>query len=288
MTLTLAGDPLVAAMVATGAPARLETADGESYRASLAAPVSLRGALWGLVTASTSRRGALPPGAEQRLADFGALVAQSLENAQAQEEIAASRARVVEASDAARRRLERDLHDGAQQRLVSLALTLRMAEAKVAEPAVTSELLRLAREQLTAGLNELQELARGIHPALLTKRGLRPALESLAGRAPLPVDVEGAQERLPERVEVATYYVVAEALTNAAKHARASRARVSVQTIDGAVRIEVADDGAGGADESGGSGLRGLADRVESLGGTFSVASPRGGGTLIRVRLPLG
>jgi PAS domain S-box-containing protein len=205
-----------------------------------------------------------------------------------EEEVRASRARIVAAGDEERRRLERNLHDGAQQRLVSVSLALRLAEAKVrADPETTERTLAAAREELGHALEELRELARGIHPAILTDRGLGPALEALAARAPLPVEIEHGEERLPPSVEVAAYYVVSEALANVAKYADATSVRVSVARQNGAAHVLVADDGVGGADPAGGSGLRGLADRVAALNGTLEVDSPRGGGTKIRAEIPL-
>ncbi|HWM10311.1 MAG TPA: histidine kinase [Solirubrobacteraceae bacterium] len=203
------------------------------------------------------------------------------------EELQAVSARLVAAGDAARRRIERDLHDGAQQRLVSLSVTLNLAR-KSAEPGTrTIELLDSAMTELTAGLAELRELARGIHPAVLTERGLDPALESLAARAPLPVTVTAdVEERLPPAVEAAAYFVVMEALTNVAKYASARSAEVTVEQIDGRVVVGVRDDGIGGADPATGTGLAGLADRVAALGGRLSVESPPGGGTVVRADLP--
>jgi len=203
------------------------------------------------------------------------------------EELQAVSARLVAAGDAARRRIERDLHDGAQQRLVSLSVTLNLAR-KSAEPGTrTIELLDSAMTELTAGLAELRELARGIHPAVLTERGLDPALESLAARAPLPVSVTAdVEERLPPAVEAAAYFVVMEALTNVAKYASARSAEVTVEQIDGRVVVGVRDDGIGGADPATGTGLAGLADRVAALGGRLSVESPPGGGTVVRADLP--
>jgi signal transduction histidine kinase len=204
------------------------------------------------------------------------------------EELAASRARIVTAGDVERRRLERNLHDGAQQRLVALSLALRLAQAKLdSDPAGARETLAAAGEELNLALAELRELARGLHPAVLSDRGLRPAIEMLAGRAPVPVEVEEVPgERLPEPVEAAAYYLIAEALTNVAKYAAASSVRVRVVASDSSVVVEVADDGAGGADPAGGTGLRGLADRVEALGGRLRVWSPAGGGTRIRAEIP--
>ena len=206
------------------------------------------------------------------------------------EELRASRARLVEAGDAERRRLERDLHDGAQARLVALALLLRTARAQAAGPVV--ELLDRAQDELQAGLSELRELARGIHPALLTERGLEPALQALVARVPVPVTLEAdAVGRLPDPapqpIESAAYFVVSEALANVSKYARATHATVSVRRFGGRVSVEVADDGVGGADAAQGSGLRGLADRVAALDGTLALDSPPGRGTRLRAEIPV-
>jgi PAS domain S-box-containing protein len=205
------------------------------------------------------------------------------------EEVRASRARIVEAADATRRRLERDLHDGAQQRLVALSVSLRLAEAKLSsDPGAASPILAGAREELALALEELRELARGIHPAVLTDRGLAAAVEALVARTPLQVEVELPEERLPSAVEAALYYVVAESLTNVVKYAHATSARVRLEVNgDGVVTAEVRDDGVGGADPTRGSGLRGLADRVEALDGRLVVDSPAGGGTRVRVEVPV-
>jgi signal transduction histidine kinase len=203
------------------------------------------------------------------------------------DELSASRRRIVESGDAARRRLERDLHDGAQQRLVSLALSLRILRQKVEDDPEALDELETARTELEHALEELRELARGIHPSILSDRGLPAALDGLAHRAPIPVELESTpEERLPERVESAAYFVVAEALTNVAKYARATHASVNVFRNDGHVRVEVADDGVGGADPRTGSGLAGLVDRVAALGGELEVESPPGGGTTIRAEIP--
>jgi signal transduction histidine kinase len=208
---------------------------------------------------------------------------------QSREELAASRARIVAAGDQARRRIERDLHDGTQQRLVSLVLDLRAAEAAVPsdEPELRGQLARIA-DGLAGALEELRELSRGIHPAILSEGGLGPALKALARRSAVPVELEvDVQGRLPERVEVAAYYVVSEALANAAKHAHASVAEVEAQARDGLLHLSVRDDGVGGATPGGGSGLVGLADRVEALGGTIRVHSPAGQGTRLQIDLPI-
>src|SRR4051812_2839372 len=203
------------------------------------------------------------------------------------EELRASRARLVAAGDAARRRIERDLHDGAQQHLVSLALTLRLARIGAEDGSRTALMIDQAIGQLKEGLHELRELARGIHPAVLTERGLEAALEGLAARAPVPVTVTThLGDRLPPAVESAAYFVIAEALTNVAKYAQASAAAVSVRRENGHVVIDVADDGVGGADASAGSGLRGMADRVAALDGRIRLDSPPGGGTVVRAELP--
>jgi signal transduction histidine kinase len=200
--------------------------------------------------------------------------------------IEASRARFVEAADNARRQLARDLHDGAQQRLVLAALTLRRAEAEVrGTPA--EALVAEAADQLQQGLAELRELARGIHPAVLNDHGLAPALESLAARTPVPVELHVTPERVAPVVEASMYFTIAEALTNVVKHAAARQVAVTVELEEGGLVAEIADDGAGGARAGGGSGLRGLADRLDALGGTLTVDSPSGEGTVVRAWAPL-
>jgi signal transduction histidine kinase len=206
------------------------------------------------------------------------------------EELRRSRERMLRIGLEERRRLERDLHDGAQQRLVSMALSIRMARARLNEdPLVADQLLATAGEELDSALGELRELARGIHPAVLTDRGLGTALETLANRAPVPVELaELPDERLPEAVELAAYFVVAEALTNVAKYAEASHATVEIARENGRLMVEVADDGVGGADPENGSGLRGLADRIAVLEGRLEIDSERGRGTTIRAQIPCG
>ena len=216
----------------------------------VAAPIVVSGRLWGATSISIgSGLGRFPPGVEERLEKFTSLVAVALANAEAREQLTASRARIVQAGDAERRRLERNLHDGAQQRLVSLSLGLRLAESRLSDdPAAAAELIAEASDELALGLEELRELARGIHPAVLTDRGLTPALEALATRATLPVEVNGLPpERLPEPIEAAAFYVVSESLANVAKYASASRARVDLDRDDGLLVVEVSDDGVGGA-----------------------------------------
>ena len=283
----------------TGAPARIDyekeppavqamiRSDGVAD--GVAAPIVVSGRLWGALSISVAAPDELGAGVEMQVAKFTNLVAVTLANAEAREQLTASRARIVQAGDAERRRLERNLHDGAQQRLVSLALSLRLAQSRLAEdPAAAAALLAQASDELALSLEELRELARGIHPAILTDRGLAPAVEALAARATLPVEVNGhLPERLPGAVEAAAFYVVSESLTNVAKYASASRARVDLVADDGLLVVEVTDDGVGGADAAKGSGLRGLADRVEALGGRLRVSSELGHGTTVRAELPL-
>jgi signal transduction histidine kinase len=216
-------------------------------------------------------------------------VATAIANAESRAELHASRARIVATADATRRRIERDLHDGTQQRLVSLALELRAAEQAV--PAELHEhraALARAAEGLTSVLDELREISRGIHPGILAQGGIGPALKTLARRSAVPVELDLPSElQLPERIEVATYYIVSEAMTNAAKHAHASVVHVAVQADEQLLRVSVRDDGRGGADPDGGSGLIGLKDRTEAMGGTMSLRSPLGAGTSLQVELPL-
>ena len=229
-------------------------------------------------------RGGVVP--EARLTDFAELAATAIANAEARAELTASRARIVATTDQARRRIERDLHDGAQQRLVSVALRLRTAAAAIPpEEEVQQELAGIGSE-LDDALADLRELSRGIHPAILSEGGLGPALRTLARRSSVPVELQvGTKGRLPERIEVAAYYVVAEALANVAKHARASVVQVDVDADDGLLRLAIRDDGVGGADPARGSGLVGLKDRVEATGGTLRVESRRGQGTRLLVEL---
>jgi signal transduction histidine kinase len=203
-------------------------------------------------------------------------------------ELRASRERMLRIGLEERRRLERDLHDGAQQRLVSMALNIRLARAKLNEdPLAADQLLASAGDELTSALEELRELARGIHPAVLTDRGLGTALETLASRAPVPVELAAfPEERLPEAVELAAYFVVAEALTNVAKYASATHATVEIARDNGRLVVEVADDGVGGANPDKGTGLRGLADRLAVLEGRLEIDSERGRGTTVRARIP--
>jgi signal transduction histidine kinase len=255
----------------------------------IAAPVIVNASLLGALTALRFGDEVFTSGAEVRLRSFADLAAQSIANERAQADLRASRARLVSTADETRRRLERNLHDGAQQRLVSVSIAIRLATAKlVADPDEARSMLVSASEELTQALQELRDLARGLHPSILTDRGLGPALEALCGRAPLPVRLVNEVEcSLPTSVEAALYYLVAEALTNVAKYADATAADVHVICSAAAARVEVADNGLGGADPEGGSGLSGLIDRIEALGGRLGIESPPGGGTRVWAELPL-
>ena len=259
------------------------------FAAAVGVPITVAGATWGALVVALKEDETLPLETEHRLQAFAELVGLAVASAQAREELEASRLRIVEASDTERRRLERNLHDGAQQRLVAASVGLRLAQAKLrTSPGEAETLLETLSQELGEALTELRELAQGIHPAVLTERGLGPALEVLAARAPLTVEL-GLElpERLPEPVETAAYYTVSEALANVVKHADACSAAVRVACGDGRILVEVADDGAGGADAERGSGLRGLRDRVETLDGELLVDSRPGRGTVVRAALPV-
>jgi signal transduction histidine kinase len=245
--------------------------------------------LWGAMSAFSKADTPLPSGIEMRLADFTDLVGAAIANTQARADLTTSRARLVTATDDIRRRIERDLHDGTQQRLVSLALDVRNTQARVSDtqPQLRIELDDIA-DGLVAALDEMREISRGIHPALLARGGLGSALKVLVRRSPLPVELDiNLDGRLPDSVEVAAYYVVAEALTNAAKHARPTAIWVAADVVDGRLWLTVRDDGIGGADPANGSGLTGLTDRVEALSGAITVQSLPGEGTILQVWLPL-
>ena len=245
------------------------------------------GAVWGLVTIA-STDGPLPDRAEDRLAEFTELLGTAIANTQSRTELSASRARIVAAADETRRRLERDLHDGIQQRLVSLALKAGTIATMTPRPAdeIQGELSLLA-DGLGTALDELREVSHGIHPAILSEAGLGPALEALARRSAVPVELDlNLGPRLGEQVEAAGYYIASEAVTNVVKHAQASVIDMRVDGCDGALTLSISDDGIGGADPSRGSGIIGLKDRVEALGGTISVLSPPGHGTALHVQLP--
>jgi signal transduction histidine kinase len=256
-------------------------------RSVVGAPVNVAGKLWGAIMAVSGQPFSFPEDTERRIADFAELVTAALANVDAREQLAASRARIVEAGYEERRRLERDLHDGAQQELVGVVLSLKLAQQKLtAAPGEVRELVDEALERTQSGIRDLRDLAAGIHPSVLTDRGLGAALEALASRSPVPVELETVNtEGLPPSVEATAYFLVAEALTNVAKHARAERVDVSLRVESGWLAVEVRDDGTGGADASTGSGLRGLADRVSALGGWLEIESLPGEGTTISARI---
>jgi signal transduction histidine kinase len=294
-------ETIAAEVLRTGRPARMSDYENnpsviggwvarQGIRYVVGCPVKVEGSIWGVMLIYSLRTEPRPGFTEDRMLEFVELVGTAIANAQGRSELLASRARVVAASDESRRRIERNLHDGAQQQLVSLGLRLRAAEAAV-EP-----WQRDLREQLSATvkglasvLEELQEISRGLDPAILTRHGLGPALRSLARRSSVPVDLKlHLDRRLPEQVEVAIYYTLAEALTNVAKYARASMVDVELRLEETTVRLSVHDDGIGGADLAGGSGLVGLRDRVEALGGRIKIVSPAGQGTTLLADLPVG
>jgi signal transduction histidine kinase len=258
-------------------------------RSVAASPIVVEGRLWGALSVATTHA-PLPADTERRIGNFTELVATAMANAESRAELTASRVRIVAAADDTRRRIERDLHDGIQQRLVSLGLELRAAQSTAAatDAELGGQLERVA-DGLGEALTELQELSRGIHPAILSEGGLGPALRALARRSAVPVelDLELDTTRLPASIEVAAYYVVSEALTNAAKHARASVVDVRARAGDGRLHLLVRDDGVGGATVAHGSGLIGLSDRVQALGGTITVRSPAGEGTTLEIDLPI-
>jgi signal transduction histidine kinase len=290
----LGGRNVTTLVFQTRRPARIDDyarasgpAAGSGIRSAVGVPVSVEGRLWGIMIVA-SRGAPLPPGTEARLAGFTELAATAIANAEARAALTASRARIVATADATRRRIERDLHDGVQQRLVSLILHLRAVQAAPPGASELAQRLDSAVTEVNGALEELLEIARGIHPAILADGGLRPALEALARRSAVPVRLDVSVDgRLPDPVEIAAYYAVSEALTNAAKHARASATDVQVETGDGALHIHVHDDGRGGADFGPGSGLAGLKDRIEALGGRLSLHSPPGAGTTVHITLPL-
>jgi signal transduction histidine kinase len=295
----LDGESLTELVLRTGRPGRVESYVnatspiavhiGESgVQRSAGAPIVVDGRLWGVMAAGSTRPDPLPEGAESRIAAFTELLGTAIAKADSRAQLTASRARIVAAADETRRRLERDLHDGVQQRLVSVGLDLRAAEAALPPGDELRGQLARTASGLAGALDDLVEISRGIHPAILAAGGLGPALRTLARRSAVPVELElRGDRRLPERVEVAAYYVVSEALTNAAKHADASAVHVDVNADESIAQLAIRDDGVGGADPVRGSGLIGLTDRVEALGGTIQIASPPGRGTSLLVRIPI-
>jgi len=294
----LGGHNIATLVHKTGQPARVQGSDwplrdGKGQvlpiTSGVGVPVVVEGSLWGAMAVASSTETPLAPDTEARLAAFTELIAMAIANAEAHDELSASRARVVASADETRRRIERDLHDGAQQHFVSLALQLRAVQASVPpdQAKLADELGRVATG-LKDALADLRELSRGIHPAILAEAGLGPALRTLARRSRVPVKLDvRIEDRLPERIEVTAYYILSEALTNAAKHANATVVHVDVDATHSAVRLAVRDDGVGGADPARGSGLLGLYDRVEAADGTITIHSPIGEGTELLVKLPL-
>jgi PAS domain S-box-containing protein len=298
--LRLGGENISTIVYETGRPARVDSysdASGEigdasrdtGFGSAVGTPIIVEGRLWGLVAAISGEEQSLLPDTEERLARFTDLLATAIANAESRAELAASRARVVAAADDMRRRVERDLHDGTQQQLVSLMLELRATQA-IEQPRIDELRALLARTErgLDGVLEELREISRGIHPAILSRGGLERALTTLARRSAVPVELDvRAEGRLPAGLGVAAYYVVSEALTNAAKHAHASMVHVELEARDATVRLEIDDDGVGGADPGRGTGLVGISDRVLALGGTLQVTSPAGSGTSLVIEIPL-
>jgi signal transduction histidine kinase len=298
----LGGNNLGTIVSETGRPARLDgyaqNASGPlgvgvreaGIRSSVATPIMVEGRLWGLIAAGSTRERTLPADTEARLGSFTELVATAIANAESRFALAASRARIVAAADQSRRRIERDLHDGAQQRLVHAVIVLKLALQALSDGnAGARELVVEALEHAEQANSELRELAHGILPAALSRGGLRAGVEGLLSRVSLPVRVEVSAERFAPGVEATAYFVVSEALTNVVKHARASCAEVSVRVErdGGGLRVEVCDDGVGGARGGEGTGLGGLADRVSALDGRLVLESPPGGGTRLYALLPL-
>jgi signal transduction histidine kinase len=298
--LKLDGDSVRGQVFRTGRPARIDNYDQISgplgqtarelgMRSSVGVPIIVDDRVWGVMAVSSTTMGKYPADTEDRLAAFMDLLSAAIANAESRAELAASRSRIVAAADETRRRIERDLHDGTQQRLVSLAIELRMAESRVPSemPEARAMFFRAAKD-LTDAVADLQEISRGIHPAILSKGGLTPAIKTLARRSAVAVELDlQVERRLPQQVEVAAYYVVSEALTNVAKYAHASLVNIDVRANESAIELTIRDDGIGGADPTRGSGLVGLKDRVEALGGTITVAGRSGQGTSVVARIPI-
>jgi len=293
MSFALDGGGALTLVRETGLPARFDdyavavgamgaTLRPTGLRASAAAPVKVEGSVWGALIVSAFDSETLPLDTEEQLAAFTELASIAVAGADARERLLESRARLVKTADEERRRLERNLHDGAQQRLVSARLALRTLRARADDKETVDAIL----DELAKAHEELRELARGLHPAALD-RGLHAAIGALATRSPVPVEYDVVQERFADELEVAVYYVTSEALTNAAKHAEATVVRVAVAVRDSTLVLEVADDGRGGAAVGDGSGLIGLNDRVEALRGRLTVSSPPGAGTTLCAEFPL-
>ncbi|WVK78812.1 histidine kinase [Dactylosporangium sp. AC04546] len=266
-----------------------ESARNAGIRSAVGVPILVEGGVWGVAVVASTTSDPLPADTETRMSDFTELVATAIANAESHAELTPSRARIVAAGDEARRRIERNLHDGAQQRLIALGLQLRTIEASLpADPDQAEHELSQAMNNLTGVVQDLQEISRGIHPATLSKGGLGLAVKALARRSSTPVDLKLAiDRRLPEPVEVGAYYVVSEALTNIAKHARAHSVRIDITAGQTCLRIAIRDDGVGGANIDRGSGLIGLQDRIATLEGHMDIVSPAGHGTGLLVEIPI-
>jgi signal transduction histidine kinase len=272
---------------ASGTGALTTLARERGLEHAIGAPIVVEGRLWGVINAYWSRAKAPPHNAESRMSEFAELVATAIANANSRDELVRSRARVLDAGDEARRRVVRDLHDGAQQSLVHTILSLNLAERALSDdPNQAKRLLSEAITYAEQAKLELRDLAHGILPSALTEGGLEPGVETLASRLSVPVTVDVATPRLPAGIEASAYFVIAEALTNVVKHSRAHGAQVAVHVKDGQLHIKVSDDGLGGA-RTDGAGLRGIEDRMVALGGELRVESPQGAGTVIAATLPL-
>ena len=295
----LDGRGLVGKILNTGKPSRVEDFDDVGgavadamrslgLRSGVAGPVIVGGRIWGALVACSAAPVPLPAGTEDRIAAFAQLISLAIENAETREDLAASRARLVKAADEARRRIERDLHDGAQQRFLATALTLSLVDRQLErDPEAARALLASAREELDHGLGELRDLARGLHPTVLTDCGLETAVRSLIQRAPVAVELRASvPDRLDTTIEAAAYFLVCEALTNVARYAEAESVSVELEPSGGKLVVTITDDGVGGADLAERLGLRGLVDRVQAVGGRLELASPAGKGTRLRAELP--
>jgi signal transduction histidine kinase len=294
---SLDGASIAALVRETGRPARVDSFVGATgpialeaqalgIRASVGCPIIVGGRVWGVIAASTRGDVLFAAGTEAQIGEFTELVATAVSNAQASAELVASRARILTAADDARRRLVRDLHDGAQQHLVNTVITLKLAQQLLQDDDPVAPIVTDALVQAQRGTAELRELAHGVLPAVLTQGGLRAGVHALVSRVSLPVAVEVPGDRLPPRIEASAYFIVAEALTNVVKHAQAQTAQVTARVERGSLHLDVRDDGVGGADRDG-SGLLGLDDRLAAIGGGLHVHSPPGGGTTIVATLPL-
>ncbi|MCU1679259.1 MAG: hypothetical protein JWM93_4017 [Frankiales bacterium] len=295
----LEGTSIAALVRQTGGPVRVDSfahasgpiaqeAQALGIRSSVGCPIVVGGRLWGVIAASSKSAEPFAADTESQISEFTALVATAVANAESRAELMASRARVVATADETRRRLQRDLHDGAQQRLIHTVMTLRLASQSLRDGTETAvDLVDEALEHAERAADELRDLAHGILPSALHHGGLRAAINALVSRVRLPVTVEVTSERLPPALEATAYFIVAEALTNTLKHAHADGARITALVIDGVLHVEVRDDGVGGARTDGSSGLLGLHDRAAALDGELHVQSPPGGGTVITAALPI-